>query len=106
MTDYALTLSDVTGRGLGPADQEAPVDQRDEREDDRADGVKVLDGIEGDAPEHTSGRIAEPPRGRELTQLIASSKTTCTLLDRAMRVAGINPGAGPEPPKRGPKHRI
>ena len=48
----------------------------------------------------------EPPRGVELTQLITRSKTAQSLLERAMKVAGIKPGAGPEPPKRGLKHFI
>jgi hypothetical protein len=45
----------------------------------------------------------EPPRGRELEQLIAQSKITQTLLDRAMKVTGIKAEEGPEPPKRSPK---
>ena len=56
------------GGGLGPADEEAAVDQRDEREEDRAEGVEVLEGIEGDAAEHQGGGVAEahwrPRRGR------------------------------------------
>ena len=49
--------------GFGPADEEAAIDERDERKEDGADGVEVFDGIEGDAAEHTGGGIAEAPCG-------------------------------------------
>ena len=45
--------------GLGPADEEAAVDQRDEREEDGAERVEVLEGIERDAAEHLGGGVAE-----------------------------------------------
>ena len=48
---------------LGPADEEAAVDQRDERKEDRADRVEMFDGIEGDATEHTGGGVAEARGG-------------------------------------------
>ncbi len=49
--------------GLGPTDEEAAVDQRDERKEDGADRVEVLERIEGDTAEHPGGGIAEPVGG-------------------------------------------
>jgi AAA domain/Relaxase/Mobilisation nuclease domain len=77
--------------------------------------LKVIDKISTHTPAHAAalGEAwrtiyrdtlgSEPPRGRELAQLLAQSKTTQTLLDRAMKVAGIKPSNGAEPPKRSPK---
>ena len=56
--------------GFGPADEEASVDQRDERNEDGADRVEVLEGIEGDTAEHPGGGIAEPVGGPGVGALV------------------------------------
>src|SRR5205823_5389034 len=58
------------GRGFGPADEEAAIHKRDEREEDRAEGVEVSDGVEGDAAEHFGGGIAEAPCGPGVGALV------------------------------------
>src|SRR5271156_3701091 len=47
-----LEVASGDGCGLGPADEEAAVDQRDEREEDGADRIKVFERVEGDTAEH------------------------------------------------------
>ncbi len=61
--------------GLGPTDKEVSIDQRDEREEDGADGVEVFEGIESDAAEHTGGGITEARGGPGVGALVhAESK--------------------------------
>ena len=58
-----LEVATGDGCGLGPTDEEASVDQRDERKEHRADGIEVLQWVEGDATEHHGGGIAKAHGG-------------------------------------------
>ena len=62
----ALVVLEVArgdGGGLGPADERPVVDEREQRHEDGADGIEMLEGVEGDAAEHVGGGIAEAPGG-------------------------------------------
>src|SRR5207247_321064 len=56
-----LEVAGGDGGGLGPPEEHAAVDQADEREENRAEGVEVLGRVQGDAAEHFGGWIAETP---------------------------------------------
>ena len=58
------------GRGLCPADEEASVDQRDEREEDGAEWIEMLEGIECDAAEHHGGGVAKAHSGPGVSTLM------------------------------------
>lgn len=57
-----LEVAGRDGRGLGPAEEHSTVEEADEREDDGAERIEVLEGIEGDAAEHHRCGIAEAHR--------------------------------------------
>ena len=63
VTAVVFEVAAGDGGGFGPADEEASVDQRDEREEDGAYRIQVLEGVEGDAAEHHGGGIAEAHGG-------------------------------------------
>jgi hypothetical protein len=65
-----LEVASGDGSGLRPADEEAAVDQRDEREEDGADGVEVLDWVEGDTAKHHRGGVAEAHGGPGVRALV------------------------------------
>src|SRR6266851_7772731 len=62
----ALVVLEVTGCDggrLGPAEEHTAVVEADEREDDGAERVQMLDGVERDAAEHLGRWITKAPGG-------------------------------------------
>ena len=53
-----------------PAEERPVVEQGEQRHDDGAERVKVLEGVEGDATEHLGGGIAEAPGGPGVGALV------------------------------------